>query len=706
MTAAAAALAGFLLLALARATALRVLWRLPGARGEDWFFDARIMDKAARARLLRRYRGRLLGAALVVEALALADLVLFPTASHLLRVQVPLTLLHAVARWLVLRAFLLRARDLAPPAAQRLVLSLKPRRLADYSSPGFELANAAVVAAALVGIARTAWPADALPAAFLVHVQLGGLLWKHALLRRPVPLPADRSEDYLRLAEDALRFGARGIDRIRGLCSGVLLIVAARGAWWRHWSPRADALALLVLAGGFAAFLAAGVRHARRGRALIERSRELPAAARRTRLPDPENLRLGGLVYCNAGNPAVVVDGGRLRFAVNVANRATYVYAAYWLGLALLLARWGAAAQAPPRHAVRPPAPQARRLEMEDSSGPRSRDDRRMRRLLADVAEGRTAAVTAALDADPALIDAEGPHPYWGGRPRPLHVAVEWIQPALVELLLARGADPEGGGGRGYGGWTPLQLAVARGHLRGDLACAGLLIARGARVDAFAAAGLGDAERLRRVLDDDPAAASRRGPNGGTPLHWARTPAVAELLVERGADVRARDENGNEPARCAATHRDPQRAVARWLLSRSGAAPDAHLAAAMGDLDALRRLVEADAALIGRQTWAMDALGFYGGGTPLHIAALHGQTAAARMLLAAGAAVDAPDLSGATPLHYTAARGELAMAALLVDAGADLGARDAGHDATPAGWAQFQRWPALVELLRARGAVL
>jgi ankyrin repeat protein len=67
-----------------------------------------------------------------------------------------------------------------------------------------------------------------------------------------------------------------------------------------------------------------------------------------------------------------------------------------------------------------------------------------------------------------------------------------------------------------------------------------------------------------------------------------------------------------------------------------------------------------------------------------------GQHELAEWLLAQGADVNArsPRGSRGTALHSAAWAGDLRMARLLVTRGAALGARDAGHDNTPAGWAR------------------
>jgi ankyrin repeat protein len=67
-------------------------------------------------------------------------------------------------------------------------------------------------------------------------------------------------------------------------------------------------------------------------------------------------------------------------------------------------------------------------------------------------------------------------------------------------------------------------------------------------------------------------------------------------------------------------------------------------------------------------------------------------------LAADPALASARDATGATALHHAAFLGHRAMVEELLAAGAELNARDATHDATPAGWA--------VHFLRERGALL
>ncbi|MDP6439812.1 MAG: ankyrin repeat domain-containing protein [Candidatus Brocadiia bacterium] len=65
-----------------------------------------------------------------------------------------------------------------------------------------------------------------------------------------------------------------------------------------------------------------------------------------------------------------------------------------------------------------------------------------------------------------------------------------------------------------------------------------------------------------------------------------------------------------------------------------------------------------------------------GGRTALHGAALMGHSAAAELLLAYGAQVNARDALGKTPLHWAAQYGEQEVVGLLLTSGAEVHVRD------------------------------
>ena len=122
-----------------------------------------------------------------------------------------------------------------------------------------------------------------------------------------------------------------------------------------------------------------------------------------------------------------------------------------------------------------------------------------------------------------------------------------------------------------------------------------------------------------------------------------------------------------------------------------------HWAATHGDVEEARMLIYAGA--------RVDALTRNGNYTPLHLAAKAGTPTAVRALLDAGANANAKTSSGgATPLHLAAAQGSTESITALLDKGATVDAREGAWAQTPLMWASaFNRVPAMQVLLK-RGA--
>src|SRR5436190_1007147 len=104
----------------------------------------------------------------------------------------------------------------------------------------------------------------------------------------------------------------------------------------------------------------------------------------------------------------------------------------------------------------------------------------------------------------------------------------------LLDVLLEFGADINRKSSWWAGGFGILDATLTREE-------AAPLIARGAVVDVWAAANLGMVDRLRELVEADPSLVHAKGGDGKTPLHWAHSVAVAQYLVEAGADLDARD---------------------------------------------------------------------------------------------------------------------------------------------------------------------
>ena len=188
------------------------------------------------------------------------------------------------------------------------------------------------------------------------------------------------------------------------------------------------------------------------------------------------------------------------------------------------------------------------------------------------------------------------------------------------------------------------------------------------------AAGTGDLERVRTLLAADPRTlADTAWTAARTPLHAAirgRHVEVVRYLVERGADVNARDRDGASALNYAAWW-GPAEVVA--LLVDGGA--DVRT-----DVD-------------GR------------GRSPLHMAALRDQAGIAALLIARGASVDGHHPDGYTPLHIAVSRGQPAVVRALLDGGADPDARWRSFGIqTPLLLAARRGDREMVDLLLARGA--
>lgn len=96
---------------------------------------------------------------------------------------------------------------------------------------------------------------------------------------------------------------------------------------------------------------------------------------------------------------------------------------------------------------------------------------------------------------------------------------------------------------------------------------------------------------LAEMLANDPSLIDAKGMDERTPLHCARTPDVAALLLDHGARIDARDADHNSTPAQWRIGESPD--VARLLLER-GAKADIFLAAALGDLALAERLIASD----------------------------------------------------------------------------------------------------------------
>ena len=168
--------------------------------------------------------------------------------------------------------------------------------------------------------------------------------------------------------------------------------------------------------------------------------------------------------------------------------------------------------------------------------------------------------------------------------------------PAIVDVLLDFGADPNRRSDWWAGGFHALYAATG--------AAAERLIAAGAIPDACAAAHLDRPDLLVRMIAEDPARVHERGGDGQTPLHFAASRAVIDLLLAAGADIDARDVDHRSTAAewmLARTRGAGRFDLANYLVER-GASADILLAAALGLGEKVRGMLKDNPELLGLRT--------------------------------------------------------------------------------------------------------
>lgn len=311
------------------------------------------------------------------------------------------------------------------------------------------------------------------------------------------------------------------------------------------------------------------------------------------------------------------------------------------------------------------------RLGSSDPAASSLPTDETVASFLRSVGDGRLHDVQAALAAEPTLVNAVGPHPYWGGRPQALHVSIETKRPDMFDLLVAAGADINGANDQ-YEHWSPLMLTFHWDQPGMRQA----LMERNARVGLVEAMLFEDDAAVEKMLSRGKSALPKTQPNGGSLLAFARTPFAIDRLLELGVSIDQRDRWDTTPMEAMSRLGPRGRPLVRHLVQR-GVKAEPQEYARLGDKEALADLVARKPDVARSDAVVRAAVDF-------------GHHELVRWLLSQGANVNAKAAWGsqATALHSAAWNGDLEMVKLLVAAGADISARDAEHENTPAGFAQ------------------
>jgi ankyrin repeat protein len=332
----------------------------------------------------------------------------------------------------------------------------------------------------------------------------------------------------------------------------------------------------------------------------------------------------------------------------------------------------------------------------------------------------------------------------------PLHYAAQNNQKQAMELLIAKGGNVNVKNSRGQ---KPLFYAIAAGHR--DVA--ELLISKGAEVNVknktgqapldFAlsqnrkdivefliaeasihkAASLGDVDRVRSCLEKG-ADVNAKDKDGQTALHMAasnKRKEVAELLLSRGADINAKDGKDYTPLFCAIWKEDQD--IVKLLVTKGADVsytpkddyPPLHYAVWNEDVNTVRLLVDhgakfdvkdrdgstafREAASQGARELLQVFITKGADVSTLPLAACVGDLGRMKALVEKGADIKAKDELGWTPLYWAALTGQTEAAEFLVARGADVQAKTK-DEATPLHQAASAGEVRLVELLIFKGA--
>ncbi len=367
-----------------------------------------------------------------------------------------------------------------------------------------------------------------------------------------------------------------------------------------------------------------------------------------------------------------------------------------------------------------------------------------------DVAQTRSL-----LEAQPDLIHAADER---GNQP--IHWAVMTRQIGLIDFLLDRGADinavrPDGlrplhltNGDYHYRGWRDLPATAVQRHE----VLIGYLLARGAEYDISTATKIGDLDRVRELLDQDPALLSQLPTYSyytGLPLRNAAGAGhieVVKLLLHRGADP-------NQPEPGIAPHGSALHAaiggkhfgIVKLLLER-GANPNADVESSGNCLSMAKH--------VGAPQEIVDLVASYGGSLSADLADISTLAAMlranpqlsvserqdnqqimelllryqpdilkrspdpaawwssftpktpeyARWLIDHGLDPNRRNWLGITALHRCAAKGDIEIAKVFLERGADINAVETDYSSTPLGWAARDGRTEMVEWLLRQGA--
>ena len=328
-------------------------WRLPITMVPGRFFGLPVEPVAAKS-LLRRYH-RLILRAYALELLFAVAFYFWFGLFGLTMEQVVAACVMRIYHSLVGIHIIRIAKEVADKDSWRpqrsMAVMLNTRRLRDFVSMRFEILLPVLTVVGFLFLAfqlSRAAEEDAAPllrrcaalGVLAIYLQLGGLLIKHSLVKWRWCMPGERVEEYRRWRESVLHYWLWTCDYLRlAFTLGLLSFVGIDFLYASGAENRAVLYCRILLAGVIVVPGILGLERQKKRMSLFWRALQpLDAFTFGPDVIDKNEFYLGGIVYWNAENPALFVPGPWV-YAINLANRRSYLYAAY-LAVLVPLVLW------------------------------------------------------------------------------------------------------------------------------------------------------------------------------------------------------------------------------------------------------------------------------------------------------------------------------------------------------------------------------